>query len=69
MIYAMGSAEELLLSLMLALALAMIVGKLFEELFAGLKFPPVIGDLLAGLVLGTAFLGIFPVNDTVKVIG
>jgi len=68
-IYAMGSAEELLLSLMLALALAMIVGKLFEELFARLKFPPVIGDLLAGLVLGTAFLGIFPVNDTVKVIG
>jgi len=69
MIYAMGSAEELLLSLMLALALAMIVGKLFEELFARLKFPLVIGDLLAGLVLGTAFLGIFPVNDTVKVIG
>jgi len=40
---AMLSAEELLLSLMLALALAMIVGKLFEELFARLKFPPVKG--------------------------
>ncbi len=66
---AMLSAEELLLSLMLALALAMIVGKLFEELFARLKFPPVIGDLVAGLILGTALLNIFPINDTVKVIG
>ncbi len=57
---------ELLFDLLLAFALAMIVGKLFEELFVRLGLPPVIGDLVAGLILGRSLLQIFPVNDTIE---
>ncbi len=64
----MSGWEEALYSLLLALTLAMILGKLFEELVLRLGLPPVIGDLLAGLLLGSSFLAIYPVNDTVKVI-
>ena len=59
--------ESLLYDILLVLALAMIVGKLFEELILKVGLPPVIGDLLAGLLLGTSILSIYPINDTVKV--
>lgn len=52
--------------LLLAFATALIVGKLFEELVLRLNLPPVIGDLIAGLILGASFLSIFPVNDTIE---
>ncbi len=58
-----------LYDLILAIALALTIGKLFEELFSRLKLPPVIGDLVAGLLLGASFLNIFPVNEIVKTIG
>lgn len=64
----MGGWEEALYSLLLALTLAMIVGKLFEELVIKLGLPPVIGDLIAGLLLGSSFLAIYPVTETVKVV-
>ncbi|RLG77758.1 MAG: cation:proton antiporter [Thermoprotei archaeon] len=65
----MLTVEYLLTNLMLALALAMLVGKLFEEIFARLRFPPVIGDLVAGLLLGATLLNIFPINDVIKTVG
>ena len=64
----MGGWEEALYSLLLALTLAMIVGKLFEELVIKLGLPPVIGDLIAGLLLGSSLLAIYPVTETVKVV-
>ncbi len=64
----MSGWEEVLSSLLLALTLAMIIGKLFEELVLKVGLPPVIGDLLAGLLLGSSFLAIYPLNETVKVI-
>ncbi len=48
------------------LALALLFGKLFEELISRTKYPPVLGDLLAGLVIGSTVLGIYVINDTVK---
>ncbi len=59
--------EELFFSLLLALSLAMIVGKLFEELVIRIGLPPVLGNLMAGLILGLSFLSIYPLNDVVKV--
>lgn len=62
----MENTVTLLYELLLAMTLALIVGKLFEEFFARIKMPPVIGDLLAGLLLGASFLSIFPSNIFIK---
>lgn len=51
--------EEILVNLMLALGLALIVGRMFEEIILRFKYPPILGDLIAGVVLGTV-LNIFP---------
>ncbi|OYT37338.1 MAG: sodium:proton exchanger, partial [Desulfurococcales archaeon ex4484_58] len=59
----MGGWEVLLESLLLVFALAMFVGKLFEELVVRIGLPPVLGDLIAGLILGSSFLAVYPVND------
>ena len=62
----MPGAEELVYEVFLALGLALTVGRLFEELFARLGTPPVLGDLVAGLILGKTVLGIFPTTDVIK---
>ena len=62
----MPGAEELVYEVFLALGLALTVGRLFEELFARLGTPPVLGDLVAGLILGKTLLGIFPTTDIIK---
>jgi len=63
----MNGIEELIYSMFLALSLALIVGKVFEELFVRLGVPPVLGDLLAGLILGKTLVNLFPINDVVEV--
>ncbi len=63
----MNGIEELVYSMFLALSLALIVGKVFEELFVRLGVPPVLGDLLAGLILGKTLVNLFPINDVVEV--
>ncbi len=65
----MGESTTLLYDLLLTVALALLVGKVFEEFFARLKLPPVIGDLIAGLILGASFLNILPINDLIKTLG
>ena len=63
----MSGAEELVYEVFLALGLALIFGKLFEEVFARIGFPPVIGDLLLGLIVGKTLLCIFPATEVVEV--
>lgn len=63
----MNGIEELVYSMFLALSLALIVGKVFEELFVRLGVPPVLGDLFAGLILGKTLVNLFPINDVVEV--
>jgi Kef-type K+ transport system membrane component KefB len=55
---AQGSmASGWLLHLLLALAAVIIVGRLLAWLFAYLRQPPVIGEVLAGICLGPSLLG------------
>ncbi len=56
--------EAVLVQLLMALGLALIVGKAFEELFARIRYPPILGDLVAGVLLGTVF-NIFPKGEAV----
>jgi len=39
------------------------------RVFRILKFPPIIGEIIAGLVMGPAMLGLIPKNETIKVLG
>ncbi len=50
------------------LALALLFGKFFEEIVSRTKYPPVLGDLIAGLLLGSSVLGIYIVNDVVHAV-
>ncbi len=44
----------------LVLALVFVISKIFGELFEYIKQPPVLGELLAGVVLGGSVLAIVP---------
>lgn len=51
---------------LIALVVALIVAKVLEEVFVRLGLPPVIGDIVAGIIVGKSFLGIFvPEEGTV----
>ena len=56
--------EEVALSLVLIL----IVGRIFSELVVKFGAPAVVGEVLAGLILGPSFLGIIHLNETLKLL-
>ncbi|MGQ9842655.1 MAG: cation:proton antiporter domain-containing protein [Spirochaetota bacterium] len=45
------------LVLLLSISIMLIGGKLFSELFIRLKLPPVIGQIIAGIIIGPTILG------------
>lgn len=50
------------------LALILVVGKALEELFHMLGYPPVLGDILAGIILGPTLLGLVSVTEVTEAI-
>ncbi len=50
------SSNEILI-LLLSISIMLIVAKLFSELFIRFKMPPVIGQIIAGILLGPTFFG------------
>jgi Kef-type K+ transport system membrane component KefB len=52
-----GSRNEALLHLLLALAAVITLGQVLARLFARLSQPPVIGEMLAGILLGPSLIG------------
>jgi len=65
-VFKLNGLEEDIYSLLLALSLALVIGKLLEDLAIRVNLPPVIGDLLGGLILGASFLAIYPVTSTIE---
>ncbi len=59
--------ESHLSTILLELFLILVVGRFFAELSFRFKAPPVVGEVLAGLILGPSFLGIVEVNELVKI--
>jgi len=63
----MTGYEVMLADLVMAFGLALIVGRLFEDLFVRFGIPPIIGDLTAGVILGTGFISlgwhVYPQGD------
>ena len=56
--------EEIALNLILIL----VVGRVFSELVVKFGAPAVVGEVLAGLILGPSFLGIVELNETLKLL-
>jgi Kef-type K+ transport system membrane component KefB len=67
-----------LIHVLISLAVLLFAAKLFAELFNKIKLPSVLGELLAGIIVGPFALGSIPIfdgkplvilNDTVRQIG
>ncbi len=70
--------EEGIIHVLISLALLLFAAKLFAELFNKLRLPAVLGELVAGIVIGPFALGSLPIfngepivilNETVRQIG
>ena len=55
-----------LINLLLCIGIMLLTGRLFGEFFRKLKMPLVVGELVAGILLGPSLLGkYFPVLDDI----
>ena len=54
--------------LFLSLAIIIFVGRVLGDLFNKFGIPSVLGEILAGIILGTSVLGIIQINDAIKVL-
>ena len=66
-----GGAEGVTLdihTLFLHIAIILISGKLLGMAFKGFSMPPVLGEVLAGVVLGQSLLGLIPLSEAIKVL-
>lgn len=52
----------------LGLFLILVSARIFAEIFSYLKFPPVLGEVFAGIVLGPSVLDIVNVNEVIKIL-
>ena len=50
----------------LELVLILVSARFFGELFSHLNLPPVLGEVLAGIVIGPSLLGLVEVNELIK---
>jgi Kef-type K+ transport system membrane component KefB len=70
--------QEALIHVLISLSVLLFAAKLFAELFNKLRLPAVLGELLAGIIVGPFALGSFPIfdgkplvilNETVRQVG
>ena len=59
--------HEQLINLVLGLGIMLLSGRLFGEFFRKLKMPLVVGELIAGIILGPTVLGQYypELNETI----
>ncbi len=57
------------LQILLDLAIVIVLAKSLEELIVRLGQPPILGDLLAGIIIGPTVLGLIKATHNVEVIG
>jgi Kef-type K+ transport system membrane component KefB len=74
----LAAEQEALIHVLISLAALLFAAKLFAELFNKFKLPSVLGELLAGIIIGPFALGSIPIfdgkplvilNETVRQIG
>ena len=55
-----GSRARIFIHVLISLAILLFAAKIFAELFNKLKLPAVLGELLAGIIVGPFALGSLP---------
>jgi Kef-type K+ transport system membrane component KefB len=55
--------QEVLIHVLISLAVLLFAAKLFAEIFHKLKLPVVLGELLAGIIVGPFAIGALPIFD------
>jgi len=60
--------ETHLHEILIELLLILVVGRAFAEISYKLKAPPVVGEVLAGIILGPSLLGWVEVNELIKIL-
>ena len=59
----MAAEQEVFIHVLISLAILLFAPKIFAELFNKLKLPAVLGELLAGIIVGPFALGSLPLFD------
>ena len=57
------AAEEAIIHVLISLAILLFAAKIFAEVFNKLKLPAVLGELIAGIIVGPFALGSIPIFD------
>ncbi len=55
-------------TLFLHIAIILIAGRTFGTIFKKLGIPPVLGEVIAGVIIGQSLLGIVPLSEAIKVL-
>ncbi|HIC97740.1 MAG TPA: cation:proton antiporter, partial [Aquificaceae bacterium] len=55
-------------TLFLHIAIILLSGKVLGTLFSRLGLPAVLGEVLAGVILGQSLLGVIPLSEAIKVL-
>lgn len=59
----MAGEQEAIIHVLISLAVLLFAAKIFAEIFTKLKLPAVLGELIAGIIVGPFALGSFPIFD------
>ena len=59
----MAAEQEAIIHVLISLAILLFAAKIFAELFNKLRLPAVLGELLAGIIIGPFALGSLPLFD------
>ena len=59
----MAAEQEVIIHVLISLAVLLFAAKIFAEVFNKLKLPAVLGELIAGIIIGPFALGSFPIFD------
>ena len=59
----MAAEQQVIIDVLISLAVLLFAAKIFAEIFNKLKLPAVLGELIAGIIVGPFALGSFPIID------
>ncbi|MDW0284943.1 MAG: cation:proton antiporter, partial [Nitrososphaeraceae archaeon] len=59
----MAAEQEAIIHVLISLAVLLFAAKIFAEIFNKLRLPAVLGELIAGIVVGPFALGSIPIVD------